>query len=137
MVPPPLTSPCPLQLAGFVFAAMALLHALRFSVYVAFVFAFIVPNKFTSANPGVGSSGIRTLLPPYDFLYYSGVRAYFGEEWTKAAELLEKSIATKESLISVRKKCYDECVAAGGEALDKLGEWSGSLRTFIGNEKLF
>lgn len=67
---------------------------------------------------------MRSLLPPYDFLYYSGVRAYYGEEWTRAAELLEKSIATKETLISVRKKCHDECVAAGKEALDKLGEWS-------------
>lgn len=125
MVPPLLTSPSPLQLAGFVFAAMAL-HAVHFSVYVAFGFAFIASNKFASAKSGVGSSGMRSLLPPYDFLYYSGVRAYFGEEWTKAAELLEKSIATKEALISVRKKCHDECVAAGREALDKLGKWSGA-----------
>lgn len=122
MVPPLLTSPSPPQLAGVVFAAMAL-HSIRFSVYVALVFSFIASNKLTCANPGVGSSGAQSLLPPYDFLYYSGVRAYFGEEWTKAAELLEKSIVTKESLIRVRKKCFDECVAAGREALDKLGKF--------------
>lgn len=94
------------------------------SAYVAFLFlfAFIASNKFSSANPAVGGSRTQSLLPPYDFLYYSGVRAYFGGEWTKAAELLEKSIVTKESLITVRKKCHEECTAAGREALDKLGK---------------
>lgn len=99
------------------------LRSVRLSVYVAFLFALAASNNFTSANAGVGSAGIPSLLPPYDFLYYSGVRAYFGEEWTKAAELLEKSIATKESLITVRKKCYDECAAAGRPALEKLGKF--------------
>lgn len=122
MVPPLLTSPSPTQLAGFVFAAMAL-HAVSFSVYVALVFVLIASNKLTCAKPGVGSPGIQSLLQPYDFLYYSGVRAYFGEEWSKAAELLEKSIVTKDSLTRVRKKCHDECVAAGREAVDKLGEF--------------
>lgn len=101
---------------------MALL-SVRFSVYVAFAFVFRASNKLTSANPGVGSSGVKSLLPPYDFIYYSGVRAYFGEEWSKAVELLEKSIVTKESLTRVRKKCYNECVAAGRGALDKLGKF--------------
>lgn len=122
IVPPLLTSSSPPQLAGFVFAAMAL-RSVRLSVYVAFLFALTASIKFTSANAGVGSAGIQSLLPPYDFLYYSGVRAYFGEEWTKAAELLEKSIVTKESLIRVRKKCYDECAAAGRPALEKLGKF--------------
>lgn len=99
------------------------LHSVRFFVYVALAFVFRASNKFTSANPGVGGSGAQSLLQPYDFIYYSGVRAYFGEEWTKAVELLEKSIVTKESLIRVRKKCYDECVAAGRQALDKLGKF--------------
>lgn len=103
------------------------LRSVRLSVYVAFLFALIASIKFTSANAGVGSAGIQSLLPPYDFLYYSGVRAYFGEEWTKAAELLEKSIVTKESLIRVRKKCYDECAAAGRPALEKLDSEKGSL----------
>lgn len=94
-----------------------------FSVYVALHLVLIAFTKFSSANAGGGGSSVLSLLQPYDFLYYSGVRAYFGEEWTKAAELLEKSIVTKESLFRVRRKCHDECMTAGREALDKLGEF--------------
>uniref|UniRef100_H3BWV4 procollagen-proline 3-dioxygenase n=1 Tax=Tetraodon nigroviridis TaxID=99883 RepID=H3BWV4_TETNG len=63
-------------------------------------------------------------MQPYDFVYYSGVRAYFNGEWGKAAELLEKSILAKESLLRVRRKCHDDCVSAGKEALDKLGKFT-------------
>ncbi|XP_036930811.1 prolyl 3-hydroxylase 3 [Acanthopagrus latus] len=90
------------------------------TVYVAFYFVFITSLNFTSATPGSGSSTVLSLLQPYDFLYYSGVRAYFGGEWAKSAELLEKSILTKESLLRVRRQCHDDCVAAGREALNKL-----------------
>lgn len=63
-----------------------------------------------------------SLLQPYDFLYYKGVRSYFNGEWAKAAELLEKSIVTKESLFKVRRQCYDNCMAAGRDAYSKLGK---------------
>uniref|UniRef100_I3K5G2 procollagen-proline 3-dioxygenase n=1 Tax=Oreochromis niloticus TaxID=8128 RepID=I3K5G2_ORENI len=72
--------------------------------------------------PPSGSPNVMSLLQPYDFLYYSGVRAYFSGEWGKAAELLEKSIATRESLFRVRRQCHDDCMAAGTEALKKLGK---------------
>ncbi|XP_039973437.1 prolyl 3-hydroxylase 3 [Xiphias gladius] len=99
----------------------------RFTVYVAFHFVILALLNVTAAIPGGGSANALSLLQPYDFLYYSGVRAYFGEEWGKAAELLEKSIGTKESLLSVRRQCHDDCVAAGREALYKLDSEEGSL----------
>ncbi|XP_076593844.1 prolyl 3-hydroxylase 3 [Chaetodon auriga] len=102
------------------------LHSAYFTVYVAFHVVIVALFHFTSATPG-GSSSVLSLLQPYDFLYYSGVRAYFGDEWGKAAELLEKSIVTKDSLFRVRRQCHDDCVAAGREALDKLDSEKGSL----------
>lgn len=93
------------------------LYSDYFSVYVAFHLVIIALPDFST-----GSSNVLSLLQPYDFLYYSGVRSYFGGEWVKAAELLEKSIVTKESLFRVRRKCHDACVAAGREAADKLGK---------------
>lgn len=94
------------------------LHSEHFAVYVALYFVSLV---FFRCNVGASGS-VFNHLQPYDFLYYSGVRAYYGEEWGKAAELLEKSIATKESLLRVRRLCHDECVAAGADASGKLGE---------------
>lgn len=99
------------------------LYSDYFTVYVAFHFVIIALPNFTIATLSGGSSNVLSLLQPYDFLYYSGVRAYFGEEWVKAAELLEKSIITKESLFRTRRKCHDDCVAAGREARDKLGKF--------------
>nr|XP_057909043.1 prolyl 3-hydroxylase 3 [Doryrhamphus excisus] len=94
------------------------------AVYVASqVVCLLVLFHGTSANSDVSSS----LLQPYDFLYYKGVRAYFGGEWAKAAELLERSIATKEALFKHRRLCYDECLAAGRDALQKLDTEEGSL----------
>uniref|UniRef100_A0A8P4K4P9 procollagen-proline 3-dioxygenase n=1 Tax=Dicentrarchus labrax TaxID=13489 RepID=A0A8P4K4P9_DICLA len=103
------------------------LHSGYFTVYVAFHCVIAALINCTLAAPGSGSSNVLSLLQPYDFLYYSGVRAYFGEEWAKAAELLEKSVLTKESLFRVRRQCHDDCVAAGREAFNKLDSEQGSM----------
>ncbi|GLD63807.1 prolyl 3-hydroxylase 3 [Lates japonicus] len=99
----------------------------HFTVYVAFNFIILASLNVASTAPGGGSAHVLSLLQPYDFLYYSGVRAYFGQEWAKAAEQLEKSIVTKESLLRVRRQCHADCVAAGREALYKLDSEEGSL----------
>ncbi|XP_029359828.1 prolyl 3-hydroxylase 3 [Echeneis naucrates] len=92
----------------------------HFAVYVAF--HLVIPGSLAALTSGGGAQ-----LQPYDFLYYSGVRAYFSEQWAKAAELLEKSIVTKESLHRVRRQCHDECEAAGREAVSKLDSEEGRL----------
>ncbi|KAG7475524.1 prolyl 3-hydroxylase 3 [Solea senegalensis] len=98
------------------------------AVYVAFHFVLSASHQVNAAAPGVvGSANVLSLLQPYDLLYYSGVRAYFGQEWQKAAELLEKSILTKESLLSVRRQCHKDCVTTGREALQNLDSEEGSL----------
>ncbi|KAF3839260.1 hypothetical protein F7725_017977 [Dissostichus mawsoni] len=106
---------------------MALLQADHLTVYVAFHFVLITLLSLTSATPGRGSANVLSLTQPYDFLYYTGVRSYFGEEWVKAAELLEKAILTKESLSRVRRQCHEECVEAGREAFNRLDSEKGSL----------
>ncbi|XP_054477587.1 prolyl 3-hydroxylase 3 [Anoplopoma fimbria] len=103
------------------------LHTDHSPVYVAFYFLITTLLNCTSASPGTGSSNVLSLLQPYDFLYYSGVRSYFGAEWVKAAELLEKAIITKESLSRVRRQCHDDCVAAGRDAFNKLDSEGGSM----------
>ncbi|KAL7875208.1 hypothetical protein SRHO_G00061780 [Serrasalmus rhombeus] len=65
------------------------------------------------------------LLPPYDELYYLGVRAYFKEEWERAAEHLEKSISTRQALRRTRRRCHDECSTAGDELAPGLGTEKG------------
>ncbi|KAM9798374.1 prolyl 3-hydroxylase 3 [Neosynchiropus ocellatus] len=92
------------------------------AVYVAFQVLILKLFHFTEANHG-GSS----LLQPYDFLYYSGVRSYYNQEWAKAAELIEKSIITRESLFRVRRQCHDECQTAGQEARKGLDTAEGAL----------
>ncbi|XP_017270866.1 prolyl 3-hydroxylase 3 [Kryptolebias marmoratus] len=74
-----------------------------------------------------GGTGVLSLLQPYDFLYYSGVRAYYGEEWGKAAELLEKSIGTRETLLRVRRQCHQDCAASGTDAFNKLESEEGNM----------
>lgn len=86
------------------------------AVYVAFCCAALLKSSLG------GSSSVLSLMQPYDFLYYSGVRAYYGEEWGKAAELLERSIGTRESLQRVRRQCHQDCEAAGSHAVHKLGK---------------
>ncbi|XP_077576213.1 prolyl 3-hydroxylase 3 [Stigmatopora nigra] len=90
------------------------------AVYVASQVCFL-------CSAPVYSDGVSSLLQPYDFLYYSGVRSYFNGEWTRAAELLERSIATKEALFKVRRNCYDECGTTGEDGLPKLGPEDGNL----------
>ncbi|XP_063340933.2 prolyl 3-hydroxylase 3 [Pelmatolapia mariae] len=99
----------------------------RLAVYVAFNCVILTLFSFTSTAWARGSPNVMSLLQPYDFLYYSGVRAYFSGEWGKAAELLEKSIVTKESLFRVRRQCHDDCMAAGTEALKKLDSEQGTM----------
>ncbi|XP_068179940.1 prolyl 3-hydroxylase 3 [Antennarius striatus] len=99
----------------------------RLTVYVAFHFVMAAIFSFAFADPRSDSHKVSSLLQPYDFLYYSGVRAYFGKEWGKAAELLEKSIAARESLLRIRRECHDECVAAGKETYHKLDSENGNL----------
>lgn len=99
------------------------LRSEHFTVYVALCFLLVALSTLTvRASAGSGSK-VLSLLQPYDFLYYSGVRAYYGEEWTKAAELLEKSIQTKEALLRARRQCHDDCVSSGTEAFNKLGKF--------------
>uniref|UniRef100_A0A8C5HGH1 procollagen-proline 3-dioxygenase n=1 Tax=Gouania willdenowi TaxID=441366 RepID=A0A8C5HGH1_GOUWI len=71
---------------------------------------------FTLMFHGVGSPQSSSLLQPYDFLYYSGVRAYFSGDWSRAAELLEKSIETKQTLLKVQRNCYQTCEEAGSHS---------------------
>lgn len=123
----PSSSPHFVSFGGFVSGTMAL-HSSYFTVYVALYFFILAVPNIISASLGIGGSNVLSLLQPYDFLYYSGVRAYFGEEWVKAVELLEKSIATKESLFRVRRKCHDDCKAAGREAFDKLGKLTHAVQ---------
>ncbi|XP_037532180.1 prolyl 3-hydroxylase 3 [Nematolebias whitei] len=91
------------------------------AVYVAFCCAALLKSSLGS------SSNVLSLMQPYDFLYYSGVRAYYGEEWGKAAELLERSIGTKETLQRVRRQCHQNCEAAGSDAFNKLDSEEGHM----------
>ncbi|XP_072317609.1 prolyl 3-hydroxylase 3 [Eucyclogobius newberryi] len=92
---------------------MAPLLPLHFTAYVALL-------QLSAFVPLCASDGLGLHSPPYDFLYYSGVRAYFDGEWSKAAELLEKSLQGKDALFKVRRRCRDECAAAGEDAFHKL-----------------
>ncbi|XP_021176071.2 prolyl 3-hydroxylase 3 [Fundulus heteroclitus] len=103
------------------------LRSEHFTVYVAVTFLAAAVSNLTTGVSGAGGPKVLSLLQPYDFLYYSGVRAYYGEEWAKAAELLEKSIQTREALRRVRRQCHDECVASGTDALNKLDSEEGSM----------
>lgn len=94
------------------------------SVYVALQIAlfFIINNASVTGGSGQSSESLSGLLAPYDELYYRGVRAYFTEEWERAAEFLEKSISTRETLLKTRRQCHDECLSAGNDRLSKLGK---------------
>lgn len=98
-------------------------------VDVALIIGVFCLTNFLGSAAGSGiSSGFATgLLPPYDFLYYMGVRAYFSEDWEKAAEHIEKSISIRHALLRTRKKCHDECLSAGDDRLSYLETETGSL----------
>ncbi|CAL8258240.1 unnamed protein product [Boreogadus saida] len=103
------------------------LDANHFAVYVAM--QSIILSFSTLILTASGSSFTSSMGPllPYDLLYYSGVRAYFQEDWDKAAEFLEKSIANKESMRRLRRKCHEDCFDAGTDMLAKLDSEGGSL----------
>ncbi|XP_028836953.1 prolyl 3-hydroxylase 3 isoform X2 [Denticeps clupeoides] len=106
--------------------------ALRSQAWCAYV-ALCVPLLFppdgprSAAGSRLSSDAQSGLLSQYDLQYYLGVRAYFQEEWEKAAEYLEKSIATRQSLLRTRRRCRDECAAAGSDRLHRLDTETGSM----------
>ncbi|XP_008429599.1 prolyl 3-hydroxylase 3 isoform X2 [Poecilia reticulata] len=120
------SSSSPAAAVGSASPTMAL-RSEHFTVYVALCFLLVALCTLTVRASGGSGSKVLSLLQPYDFLYYSGVRAYYGEEWAKAAELLEKSIQTKEALLRARRQCHDGCVASGTKAFNKLDSEEGSL----------
>uniref|UniRef100_A0A8C1FAV6 procollagen-proline 3-dioxygenase n=1 Tax=Cyprinus carpio carpio TaxID=630221 RepID=A0A8C1FAV6_CYPCA len=96
------------------------LHSNTNPVYVAFLFIFYY--VFITAGSGLSSESSSGLLAPYDEHYYRGVRAYFRDDWERAAEFLEKSISTRDKLLRTRRKCHDECLTAGDDKISKL-DW--------------
>ncbi|XP_023651368.2 prolyl 3-hydroxylase 3 isoform X1 [Paramormyrops kingsleyae] len=103
------------------------LHSKTAIVYVALFFAHVSLPFFSTKTAASGAGSTSGPIDPYDALYYTGVRAYFRKEWEKAAELIEKSIASRESLFQTRRKCHDSCVTAGHDRLPKLDAEKGSL----------
>ncbi|XP_026854924.2 prolyl 3-hydroxylase 3 [Electrophorus electricus] len=101
---------------------------LNLAAYVALNAAFLFTLDHVAVAVGnTGASGsLSGLLTPYDELYYLGVRAYFTEQWEKAAEHIEKSISTREALHKIRRKCHDECATTGHEIASKLDTEKGS-----------
>uniref|UniRef100_A0A3B4ZZ82 procollagen-proline 3-dioxygenase n=1 Tax=Stegastes partitus TaxID=144197 RepID=A0A3B4ZZ82_9TELE len=91
----------------------------RLSVYVALQVLVLWSIRVSS---GGSSASVQSVLQPYDFLYYSGVRAYFGGDWMKAAELLERSIGTREALLGARSRCHRDCGSAGSHS-EQDGLW--------------
>uniref|UniRef100_A0A672HH26 procollagen-proline 3-dioxygenase n=1 Tax=Salarias fasciatus TaxID=181472 RepID=A0A672HH26_SALFA len=73
------------------------LHSRLFSVYVACTFLILSLLHSSSAAPSGGA-------------------------YSRAAELLEKSIETKQSLFRLRRQCHDDCLSAGSHALSPKGE---------------
>ncbi|ROI36431.1 Prolyl 3-hydroxylase 3 [Anabarilius grahami] len=101
------------------------LHSNTVPVYVASL--FILNCVFITAGSGLSSESSSGLLAPHDELYYRGVRAYFREDWERAAEFLEKSISTRDMLLRTRRKCHDECLTAGDDKVSKLDTEDATL----------
>ncbi|XP_017339962.1 prolyl 3-hydroxylase 3 [Ictalurus punctatus] len=95
-------------------------------VYVALSLASLCCVCLAAVNSG-SSTSLSGLLPPYDELYYRGVRAYFSEDWEKAAEFIELSISTREALRKIRRKCHDDCSTAGDEIVARLDTEKGRI----------
>ncbi|XP_030640647.1 prolyl 3-hydroxylase 3 [Chanos chanos] len=103
------------------------LHSKNSAVYVALTAGLFL--CLGSLSPAVcrTPASLSGLLPPYDQLYYLGVRAYFNEEWEEAAELFENSISTRAALRRARRKCNDECLSAGVDKVSNLDTETGSM----------
>ncbi|XP_077201886.1 prolyl 3-hydroxylase 3 [Paroedura picta] len=54
---------------------------------------------------------------PFDLLYADGVRAYFAQDWARAAELLQRSVHGYARLQDARRQCQRGCQAEAGWAL--------------------
>ncbi|XP_072536667.1 prolyl 3-hydroxylase 3 [Salminus brasiliensis] len=100
--------------------------ALRAAVYVALTLACFLASDKGAVCGASAPPALSGLLPSYDELYYLGVRAYFKEEWEKAAEHLEKSLSTRQALHRTRRRCHDECSTAGDEIAARLDTENGS-----------
>ncbi|KAJ8289874.1 hypothetical protein GJAV_G00006290 [Gymnothorax javanicus] len=136
--PPHLFLPCPVSLplvciSSFVLLFLSVPHSsstmaiLTSTVLVYVALRFMLLDSSLSLEASATTGGSTGLLPPYDAIYYLGVRAYFDEEWERAAELLEKSIETRESILRIRRECHDNCVAAAHDRLEKLDTQKGSM----------
>ncbi|KAL4616781.1 prolyl 3-hydroxylase 3 [Arapaima gigas] len=92
------------------------------------LFSVLLLSAFApAAASGVDAGSVSELLAPYDALYYAGVRAYFSQDWERAAELLEKSVATRDALFRARRRCHDSCVATERERLNTLDTENSSM----------
>ncbi|KAL8202775.1 UNVERIFIED_CONTAM: hypothetical protein K2H54_025138 [Gekko kuhli] len=62
-------------------------------------------------------------LAPFDLLYADGGRAYFAQDWPRAAELLQRSLHSYARLQDARRQCQRGCQAeAGWAARPPLGQ---------------
>ncbi|KAJ7316987.1 hypothetical protein JRQ81_003149 [Phrynocephalus forsythii] len=55
-------------------------------------------------------------LDPYDSLYADGRRAYFAQDWARAAELLQRSLHSYAGLREARRACQRGCRGEAGFA---------------------
>uniref|UniRef100_A0ACB8ERV6 Uncharacterized protein n=1 Tax=Sphaerodactylus townsendi TaxID=933632 RepID=A0ACB8ERV6_9SAUR len=62
------------------------------------------------------SPGSPSPLAPFDLLYADGVRAYFAQDWPRAAELLQRALDSYARLQDVRRRCQRGCRAEAGWA---------------------
>ncbi|XP_053146766.1 prolyl 3-hydroxylase 3 [Hemicordylus capensis] len=71
----------------------------------AFLFLLLLLPALSNClfSPGSGQ------LAPYDLLYADGVRAYFAQDWPRAAELLQRSLHSYSQWLGVRRECQGRC----------------------------
>nr|XP_056704398.1 prolyl 3-hydroxylase 3 [Euleptes europaea] len=55
-------------------------------------------------------------LAPFDLLYADGVRAYFAQDWPRAAQLLQRALESHARLRDARRRCQRACRAEAGWA---------------------
>ncbi|XP_013813606.1 prolyl 3-hydroxylase 3 isoform X1 [Apteryx mantelli] len=61
------------------------------------------------ALAAAATSAAAGRVVPYDLLYADGVRAYLAREWTRAAELLQRSLHSYAGLREARSACHRAC----------------------------